>query len=486
MTKNAKSVSTSQPIGNAVFVVDEHGCFKGWNQQALSLEPSMHGELGELVEDPAALKRAIRQAMDSGQSITLDDDSQDDAYEASPSLRITPLGGAKGLALIEIRASEELGRLEEAARINDERVRRLSDQLALVSKELVDKTAQLAEQKSKTDAIIDGMDEGLLGCDEQGEIVQFNAVAARLLSISRPLSGDRRINRVSPAAAEAAGFDPNNPSSIRKQSVNLTLNGREIRLFVSPIHEDERFVGFVVILLDRSRQAELDRLKADLISIVSHEMRSPLTSIKGYVDLIMSGDLGKPPDWLESYLSVVSNNANRLSALIDDMLDLSRLESGQLSMDFSKVDVGYLCEMAYLNHKPQAEKKSISLSRRADDSLAVSGDIDRLQQAVSNLVSNAVKYTPEGGVVTIQARAVGDWVEIEVSDNGFGISSADQEKLFQKFFRVKSKQTRRIGGTGLGLCIVRTIVEAHHGEVSVRSTEGEGSVFLIRLPGYHG
>ncbi len=223
-------------------------------------------------------------------------------------------------------------------------------------------------------------------------------------------------------------------------------------------------------------------MKSDLISIVSHELRSPLTSIKGYVDLLITGDLGAIPEEMKDYLSIVSSNANRLAALIDDMLDLSRIETGKLNMSFGKVEIKYLCDFVFLTMKPQVEQKKLQFSVQVEEGLSVSGDQERLQQALTNLVSNAIKYTPNAGSVTIRAHRKNGMVAIDVEDSGLGISPDNQKKLFQKFFRVKNEKTRNIGGTGLGLCIAKSIVEAHDGCIELESEEGKGSRFSLTLP----
>jgi signal transduction histidine kinase len=171
--------------------------------------------------------------------------------------------------------------------------------------------------------------------------------------------------------------------------------------------------------------------------------------------------------------------------LIDDMLDLSRIESGKLNMSFGKVEVKYLCDLVFLTMKPQAEKKKLQFSLDVEEGLALSGDIDRMQQALTNLVSNAIKYTPEEGSVIIHANRTNEFIVISVKDSGFGISKDNQMRLFQKFFRIKNEKTRNIGGTGLGLCITKSIVEAHDGKIIVDSKEEQGSNFIIEIPAYH-
>ena len=361
----------------------------------------------------------------------------------------------------------------------------MSHELVRVSGKLLEKTLQLADQKKKLSTIIDSMCEGLLSCNSQGNIIHYNEPARILLNLPAGNLTNRCFYDLCTEVPGALGLHPHCSAQPDKKIVDISCNRKELRISLSPVlDEDQNTTGFVLIIQDRSEQAELDRMKSDIISIVSHELRSPLTSIKGYIDLMVAGDLGEIPDQITEYLRVISANANRLAALIDDMLDLSRIESGKLNMSFERVDVKYLCDYVYLTMKPNAEKKEIALQMDIAPGLTISGDMERLQQALTNLLSNAIKYTPHQGSVSIRAEKREQEVHISVSDNGIGISAENQQKLFQKFFRVKNEKTRGIGGTGLGLCIAKTIVEAHEGRITFQSAEEAGSTFTMNLPLY--
>ncbi|MBN2327144.1 MAG: PAS domain-containing protein [Candidatus Omnitrophica bacterium] len=384
------------------------------------------------------------------------------------------------------RRIHALESLQEAARSNDQRIENLREDVTAVTKELLEKTLQLAEQKNKVAAIIEAMGEGLIGCDSQGRIMHINQAARRLLLPMENEAIGLPFETLFPDIAQTIGFKNHSFLAIEKKLVDLSYEGKELRISASPIVDSETHsnAGFVLIIQDRTEQAELDRLKSDLISIVSHELRSPLTSIKGYIDLMLSGELGDIPEEILGYLAIVSTNTNRLASLIDDMLDLSRIETGKLNMSFGKVEIKYLCDFVYLTMKPQADQKKIEFHVETKEGLLASGDQDRLQQALTNLVSNAIKYTPEGGKTSIRAEKRDEWIVIDVIDTGMGISAENQKKLFQRFFRVKNKATRNIGGTGLGLCITKSIIEAHDGHLSIQSEEGKGSSFTIELPSY--
>lgn len=457
----------------------------------LSLLPGQN--LLERISEKENLQEALERAYVFGESRALDSLSiiSSDGNLNEIHMQLSPVYGAENqidfiLASVN-KKTKALELLEAAARLNDQRVEKLRKNLTTVTHELLEKTLQLAEQKNKVSTIINGMGEGLIGCDDQGNIVHLNQAALALLGKrDENIIGDSFVAHF-PNIAKAIGFLFNSMESLEKRIVDISRDRKDLRVSVSPIFDEkkQRNDGFVLIIQDRSEQAELDRMRSDLISIVSHELRSPLTSIKGYVDLMMTGDLGIIPDGMKDYLSIVSSNANRLAALIDDMLDLSRIETGKLNMTFGKVEIKYLCDYVYLTLKPLAEQKRLNFTLQIEEGISVSGDLDRLQQALTNLVSNAIKYTANEGTVRILAQRSNGQIVIAVADTGMGISPENQKKLFQRFFRVKNEKTRNIGGTGLGLCIAKSIIEAHDGRIEIESEEGKGSRFIMELPAYN-
>ncbi len=493
-----KTISSGlQPLwdltSEIVLIVDRDGIVLERNSAAERYLPSgLFASFADIVLEHDLILQAIQQAAEQGHPTRVDSLTTKTKGHLSSllSVQLSPLVLPEDssdcfLAVLSYE-SKELHSLEKVARMNEERVEKLRNQLNFVTRELIEKTLKVAEQKNKLDAIIDGMGDGLVAGDESGRIIQYNKTAQSLLLFPEEDVSGQLFTELNPAIAAAIHLDPKNPAAISKQEVNVSFDRKELRVCASPIFDQEKHhFGFVLILQDRTKQAEVDRMKSELISIVSHELRSPLTSIKGYVDLMMTGDLGDVPESMRSYLSIVSSNAGKLAALIDDMLDLSRIESGKLIMSFGKVDIKYLCDYVYLTIKPQAEQKKQQFSLDVDPNVVVSGDVDRLLQVLTNLVSNAIKYTPNGGSIAITAGSRNGKVYIAVKDTGIGISAADRERLFQKFFRVKNDKTANIGGTGLGLCIAESIIKAHNGKILVESEENQGSVFTIELPAFH-
>lgn len=232
---------------------------------------------------------------------------------------------------------------------------------------------------------------------------------------------------------------------------------------------------------------ELDQMKDDFVSSVSHELRSPLTSIKGYVDFVLRGKAGPLNKKLVEYLTIVKNNTSRLGMFINDILDLAKIEAKRFELGKEALELSPLIEEMVTFFRPQAEESKVQLEALVPSSLSlVSADQDKLRQVFTNLLSNAFKFTPEKGKVTIEAKnsESGSFVEIAVKDTGVGIAKEDLKKVFDKFQQIKPSKgkVKRVKGTGLGLAIVRGIVEAHGGRIWVESELNKGSNFIFTLP----
>lgn len=260
---------------------------------------------------------------------------------------------------------------------------------------------------------------------------------------------------------------------------------RELELYSTPVFSSTAgYLGHLYVLRDVTHQREVDRMKSEFVSLVSHELRTPLTSIQGYIDLILTDEaVGPLTDLQQEFLSVVKNNARRLVSLINNLLDLSRIESGKIELHLESVDLNRLiCELIP-SFQPQLDTKDqICTLHLPDQAPMVQGDAERIIQIFSNLLSNAHKYTPQGGHIDLAVEVVGTVARVAVTDTGIGLSKEEQAELFKRFYRAQNALTESVSGTGLGLSITRSLVELHGGEIQVFSEPGKGSTFCFTLP----
>ncbi len=237
------------------------------------------------------------------------------------------------------------------------------------------------------------------------------------------------------------------------------------------------------LLAEQQRQVErlqqVDRLKDEFIALVSHELRTPLTSIRGYLELVLEDQL--EPQQRE-FLEVIDRNSQRLLRLVGDLLFVAQHEAGHLSLDLQRLGLDGVLRDCVVAAKPAADAKQVELQLDVAGPLELEGDRSRLGQLLDNLVSNALKFTPAGGSVTLRAEAVAGQAVVEVSDTGRGIPAHEQGRLFERFFRTASANVEAVQGTGLGLTIARAIAEAHSGTIGFESVEGEGTTFTVALP----
>jgi signal transduction histidine kinase len=267
----------------------------------------------------------------------------------------------------------------------------------------------------------------------------------------------------------AAAFDEM-AASLEKHAMQQRLE-EDLRRHNEALEEENR------------RVREVNQLKSEFVSLVSHELRTPLTAMSGYLDLLFEDSGAQSRAKQQELLGIVKKNTERLVKLLDDLLDLSRIESGKVELRISPVDIAAVITEVVRLLQPQMEAKGQRLAFDRSQTLpAVAGDIDRIRQILINLLSNAHKYTPQGGQIWLAARTENGWVRIDVRDNGIGLSPDEQVHLFDRFFRAQQPAMQGVEGTGLGLPITRVLVESHGGKITVASAPGEGSTFSFTLP----
>jgi len=264
------------------------------------------------------------------------------------------------------------------------------------------------------------------------------------------------------------------------------IEGKHVSVHLSPVFARGQFFGTVSIFRDVTQEVEVDRMKSEFVSTVSHELRTPMTSIKGFAELLLMGAAGSLSEPQSRYLEVIRDNADRMSGLVNDLLDISRIESGRTVLDLQAIDLGRLVNDVVTSHLDsliRREDKPMGLELYIARSLpSINADPDRITQILINLLDNAYRYTLAGGTITVTVKPTGDQVEMSVRDSGIGISQENLEKIFDRFFRSEDAVVQQVPGTGLGLAIVQSLVEMHGGEIAVSSEVGIGSTFTVYLP----
>jgi two-component system phosphate regulon sensor histidine kinase PhoR len=346
------------------------------------------------------------------------------------------------------------------------------------------------DQTGKATAILDGMVEGVIAVDGRDAILLINERARAMfgLGAARPegkpflevvRNADlREILRAIRGAAEG-GVARHELRLAGPTDRRLQVNAVRLRLA-----RDE--VGAVMVLHDVTELRRLEQVRTEFVANVSHELRTPLTAIHGYLETLLGGAL-EEREHARRFLEIVFRHTERLGRLLDDLTDLSNIELGRIALRLEPVRLDEVVDSALAIIAPKAEAGRVTLaSDLAPDLGPVSADRDRLAQVLINLVDNAVKYTPEGGRVTVSARAGADGrVEVAVADTGIGIPPADLPRVTERFYRVDKARSRELGGTGLGLAIVKHLVLAHGGELRIESEPGRGTTVRVTLASRH-
>src|SRR4051794_8501043 len=339
--------------------------------------------------------------------------------------------------------------------------------------------------------VLDSVREGIALFGRNGRVILANAAIERIAQETIGTSAGGTIAR-GPAAIAALTRDPaaciaawerilSDPADPTFDEFEIAETGQVLELYTAPVDAPPgRRVGRLLVVRDVTDERQAERLRSDLMSTVSHELRTPLASVLGYTELLQTREM--EPAARGRILDVVYREAQRLSALIDDFLDLQRIEEDRLRLERRPFRVDELLDEQVRTFRGQSETHRLELDV-ADGPLLASGDRRRIAQVIANLLSNAIKYSPGGGLVRVEGAPRNGDVLVAVSDEGLGIPSDQQPQVFEKFFRVPRPEASEIGGTGLGLALAHEIVAAHEGRIGFESIEGQGSRFWFTLPG---
>ena len=336
-------------------------------------------------------------------------------------------------------------------------------------------------------AIVEHCNDAIIATTLDGTILTWNRGAERLYGYTDEEVRGRHVSLLQSYKREGGDLFQKIMRGERVEQlelVNLTKDGRKIdvALTVSPmLDRSGEVIGASTIVRDVTDRKHLEQLKDEFVSTVSHELRTPLTAIKGFIELVVDGDAGPLSDAQREFLQIAARNTDRLGNLINDLLDVNRIECQQFEIRSEPTDLGAVLEDVVATFRPLAQAKGLEFRFHIDSLPQLLGDGPRLVQVFSNLISNAIKYTPQGEV-GLRARRAQAGIEVVVHDSGIGLSREEQGQLFTKFFRGRNPVVTDTGGTGLGLVVAKAIIERHQGRIEVASVPGEGTHLRVVLP----
>ncbi len=350
---------------------------------------------------------------------------------------------------------------------------------------------QLRTEKARVEAIIENNPNGIMLLDPQLRIEIVNRAITRLLGVSEDEAAGKHCARVLKLENRTGEHlclsesTPPPPTRVLYGEGDIIRPGHKtvtVGVSYSPLFGgDGRLVNIIVTFVDITRYREAENLKSTFISVISHELKTPVSLIKGYAGTLARTDVTPDPDFVRESAEIIVEEADRLTELIDNLLDASRIQTGALSMDPQPVDIAAVAQKTVERFRTQTDRHQFILDFPDDLPLALA-DERRLRQVFDNLISNAIKYSPRGGKITIGARRREDKIMAFVQDEGVGISEEELDAIFESFYRVDSSLRRSTQGAGLGLFLVKAIVQAMGGDVWVQSRPGQGSAFYFTLP----
>lgn len=358
----------------------------------------------------------------------------------------------------------------------------LGEALNQLGSEITRRVHMIQKDDARLRAMLSGIVEAIVAVDEQGHIVFSNNAGAKLMGVDRRSAKERSLDDLQ----HVNGLDDLIQSArllneTKTAVVNVMRDSREaiFQAHATPFEMDEAN-GVVAVLHDITELRRLERIRRDFVANVSHELKTPLTSIQGYVETLLDGAVNDQKNNLR-FLSKIETHVARLGHLVSDLLSLARIESQGDGMATTSVEWGPLVHTALHHHESAMRNGEIECSVEGSCP-AVDGDLESMTQVLDNLLSNAIKYTPHGGRVEVFLGTENGHGILEVRDTGIGIPEEDLDRVFERFYRVDKARSRELGGTGLGLAIVKHLVQSMQGEVAVRSKPGEGSAFRVEIP----
>lgn len=396
-----------------------------------------------------------------------------------------------------IRVARQLSHMNYKSRVPVRRKDEIGDlghAINTMADSLEQQMNRILENEGRMKAVLEGLINGVLMIDKEGRIALLNRSAENILGFRQEELLGRQYEHanLAPELTELITMCFGSMEQIRDErtlyfpeEVLLEINLRPM------VIGGEDFAGILIVLHDITAVRRLERMRSEFVANVSHELKTPVASVKGFAETLLAGAL-KDEETAKSFLQIIYDESERLNRLIGDILDLSKIESKRVPLQLSPVHLNSFMDHTLQMLAPEAQKKNIELRLQVEEDLYMEADEDRLRQIMINLLSNGISYTPEGGKVSVTVQAMNvvngedpETIRFVIADTGIGIPRKDLPRIFERFYRVDKARSRSSGGTGLGLSIVKHLVELHKGHISVESEVGAGSRFILELPVLH-
>lgn len=360
----------------------------------------------------------------------------------------------------------------------------LAKAIDFMSQEISRRIDEVTAAKGRLEAVFLSMTEGVMVVSGDGRIVLMNETLKKILRVEHEPAGRRPLEVIRNVEVQdiVERVLQKSEGTETREMTFLLPEEKVLRVHAAPVRAENATEGAVLVFHDITDLRRLETIRKDFVANVSHELRTPVASIKGYAETLLEGAIEDKVHNRE-FLKIIYTESDRLAKLVDDLLELARLESGKSTLSFKACRIKDIFDWVIAGLSKQAQERSIGIEARIPANLSpVRADESAVAQIFLNLIQNALKYNKPNGSITVSAREKGDMVEVSVSDTGIGIPPEDLSRVFERFYRVDKARSRELGGTGLGLSIVKHIVQAHGGEVSVESELGQGSTFRFSIP----
>jgi two-component system sensor histidine kinase VicK len=367
---------------------------------------------------------------------------------------------------IQVRSNDEIGKL--------------TNMFNFLTTRLKDTMEEISDEKEKIEAILINMADGVIALNDEGQVIHINPVARQMLSLDEDITGQnfsselKRLLNIDMKQLLNNDYD-NSETLIKTKDAIL-------KSIYAPLKRDNRIVGHILVFQDITKQHRLEAMRKEFVANVSHELRTPLTTIKSYAETLLDGAL-EEKELSGQFMNVINNEADRMTRLVNNLLELSRLDNRETRWDIKPMDPGIILKEVIDKMNFNIKRKGQTIEANIPEkSPEIFVDKDKIEQVFQNILSNAYKYTPEGGKIFIDLKYVDKKAKITFRDTGIGIPKEDLPRIFERFYRVDKTRSREMGGTGLGLSIAHEIIQAHEGEIDIDSEPGQGTCVTLRIP----